>query len=69
MRLMSALFVDQAYPDARGKAGIIPGWVNTFGDRVFTHVTVWVEDIEGAVVRTFSQPWLGSSPYFLLYEA
>ncbi len=46
-----ALFVDQAYPDERGKTSIIPGWVNTFGDKVFHHVAVRVEDIDQAVAR------------------
>jgi catechol 2,3-dioxygenase-like lactoylglutathione lyase family enzyme len=46
-----ALFVDQAYPDDRGKTSIIPGWVKKFGDQVFHHVAVRVEDIEKAVER------------------
>ena len=46
-----SLFVDQAYPDERGKTSIIPGWVHKFGDKVFHHVAVRVEDIEQAVVR------------------
>jgi len=46
-----ALFVDQAYPDERGKTSIIPGWVNTFGDKVFHHVAARVEDIDKAVAR------------------
>ena len=46
-----ALFVDQAYADARGKTSIIPGWVKNFGDRVFHHVAVRVEDIDKAVDR------------------
>ena len=46
-----ALFVDQAYPDERGKTSIIPGWVDKFGDKVFHHVAVRVEDIEQAVAR------------------
>ena len=46
-----ALFVDQAYTDARGKTSIIPGWVKKFGDKVFHHVAVRVEDIERAVAR------------------
>jgi len=46
-----ALFVDQAYPDERGKTSIIPGWVKHFGDRVFHHIAVRVEDIEKAVER------------------
>lgn len=44
-----ALFVDQAYSDDRGRTSIIPGWVNTFGDQVFHHVAVRVEDIEKAI--------------------
>lgn len=44
-----ALFVDQAYPDERGRTSIIPGWVKNFGDRVFHHIAVRVEDIEKAV--------------------
>lgn len=46
-----SLFVDQAYPDDRGKTSIIPGWVNKFGEKVFHHVAVRVEDIEQAVAR------------------
>ena len=46
-----ALFVDQAYPDDRGKTSIIPGWVRKFGDQVFHHVAVRVEDIEKASDR------------------
>jgi hypothetical protein len=46
-----ALFVDQAYPDDRGRTSIIPGWVRQFGDRVFHHVAVRVEDIEFAIER------------------
>ena len=50
-----ALFVDQAYSDERGRTSIIPGWVNTFGDRVFHHVAVRVEDIERAIERLKAQ--------------
>lgn len=46
-----ALFVDQAYPDERGQTSLIPGWVKKFGDRVFHHVAVRVEDIEQAIGR------------------
>lgn len=46
-----ALFVDQAYADDRGRTSIIPGWVDKFGDRVFHHVAVRVEDIERAMER------------------
>lgn len=50
-----ALFVDQAYPDDRGKTSIIPGWVGTFGDHRFHHVAVRVEDIEAAMARLQAQ--------------
>ena len=46
-----ALFVDQAYSGERGRTSIIPGWVHTFGDQVFHHVAVRVEDIERAMER------------------
>jgi len=46
-----ALFVDQAYGDDRGKSSIIPGWVKTFGDQVFHHIAIRVEDIDKAVER------------------
>jgi catechol 2,3-dioxygenase-like lactoylglutathione lyase family enzyme len=46
-----ALFVDQAYPDERGRTSIIPGWVKKFGDQVFHHVAVRVDDIEKAINR------------------
>lgn len=46
-----ALFVDQAYPDERGKTSIIPGWVKRFGDQVYHHVAVRVDDIEKAIDR------------------
>jgi len=46
-----ALFIDQAYPDERGKTSIIPGWVAKFGDRTLHHIAVKVEDIERAMER------------------
>lgn len=46
-----ALFVDQAYPDERGRTSIIPGWVQKFGDQVYHHVAVRVDDIEKAIDR------------------
>ena len=49
------LFVDQAYPDDRGKTSIIPGWVKKFGDQMFHHVAVRVEDIEQAIHRLKNQ--------------
>lgn len=50
-----ALFVDQAYPDERGQTSIIPGWVKKFGDKVFHHIAVRVENIEQAVARLQEQ--------------
>ncbi|HJT21307.1 MAG TPA: VOC family protein [Nitrospira sp.] len=46
-----ALFVDQAYPDDRGRTSIIPGWVDKFGDQVFHHIAVRVQDIEQAIAQ------------------
>ncbi len=48
-RTAPALFVDQAYADARGEASIIPAWVARFTDQVLHHVAVRVSDIEVAV--------------------
>jgi 4-hydroxyphenylpyruvate dioxygenase-like putative hemolysin len=50
-----SLFVDQAYPGDRGRTSIIPGWVNKFGDQIFHHVAVRVEDIERAIERLKEQ--------------
>ena len=50
-----ALFVDQAYADDRGKTSVIPRWVAKFGDRVFHHVAVRVEDIEKSIARLKAQ--------------
>ena len=44
-----ALFIDQAYDDARGEKSILPGWVKKFGERVLHHCAVRVEDIEKAI--------------------
>ena len=46
-----ALFIDQAYTDARGRTSIIPGWVAQFGDRTLHHIAVRVEDIDMAIER------------------
>ena len=46
-----ALFIDQAYPDDRGRTSIIPGWVAQFGDRTLHHIAVRVEEIESAIDR------------------
>jgi len=44
-----ALFIDQAYSDARGQKSIIPQWVNQFGEETLHHVAVLVRDIEEEV--------------------
>jgi hypothetical protein len=44
-----ALFIDQAYPDERGRTSLIPAWVEGFGDNTFHHIAVRVEDIEVAI--------------------
>ncbi len=49
------LFVDQAYPDVRGRTSIIPGWVGKFGDHTLHHVAVRVEDLEWAIHRLKAQ--------------
>ena len=50
-----ALFVDQAYCDERGKTSIIPGWVRQFGDHVFHHLAVRVQNIEHAIAKLKSR--------------
>ena len=40
-----------------GKTSIIPRWVAAFGDQVFHHVAVRVEDIDRAVARLKSNGW------------
>lgn len=45
---MPALFIDQAYDDARGKKSLLGAWVNRFGDRVLHHIAIRVPDIEVA---------------------
>lgn len=49
------LFIDQAWPDRRGKSSIIPGWVDRFGDDTLHHIAVLVEDIEIAIRRLREQ--------------
>jgi len=44
-----ALFVDQAYDDARGEKSLIPDWVRRFGEDVLHHAAVRVPDIEAAI--------------------
>jgi len=44
-----ALFIDQAYSDARGQKSIIPQWVQRFGDNILHHVAVLARRIEEEV--------------------
>ncbi len=44
-----ALFIDQAYDDERGKASLIPDWVDAHGDECFHHIAILVEDIDDAL--------------------
>jgi catechol 2,3-dioxygenase-like lactoylglutathione lyase family enzyme len=44
-----ALFIDQAYEGERGRTSLIPSWVEAFGDNVFHHIAVRVEDIEQTI--------------------
>src|SRR2546425_3293720 len=49
------LFIDQAFPGARGKGSIIPPWVDKFGDNHLHHVAVQVDDIEKAIAAMKTQ--------------
>ncbi len=44
-----AVFIDQAYSDARGTKSILPAWVKRFGEGVLHHVAVRVPEIESAI--------------------
>ncbi|PIQ97572.1 MAG: hypothetical protein COV67_03445 [Nitrospinae bacterium CG11_big_fil_rev_8_21_14_0_20_56_8] len=46
-----ALFIDQAFDGERGKASLIPAWVEAHGDRCFHHLAILVEDIEKSILR------------------
>jgi hypothetical protein len=45
---MPAVFIDQAYDDARGGKSLLPAWVDRFGDHVLHHIAIQVPDIEAA---------------------
>jgi hypothetical protein len=45
---MPAVFVDQAYDDARGGKSLLPAWVDRFGDQALHHIAIRVPDIEAA---------------------
>ena len=44
-----ALFIDQAFSDARGQPSLIPEWVDHHGDQCFHHIAILVENIEDAI--------------------
>ncbi len=44
-----ALFIDQAFSDARGQQSLIPEWVDHHGDQCFHHIAILVENIEDAI--------------------
>lgn len=45
---MPAVFIDQAYDDARGGKSLLPAWVDRFGDQVLHHIAIRVPDIDAA---------------------
>ena len=44
-----ALFIDQGFAGVRGRESLIPAWVDAFGDEIFHHCAIRVEDIPVAV--------------------
>jgi catechol 2,3-dioxygenase-like lactoylglutathione lyase family enzyme len=48
---LPALFIDQAYEDARGAKSLLPAWVTRFGDRVLHHIAIRVPDIDAAIAE------------------
>jgi catechol 2,3-dioxygenase-like lactoylglutathione lyase family enzyme len=45
---MPAVFIDQAYDDARGGKSLLPAWVDRFGDQALHHIAIRVPDIDAA---------------------
>lgn len=45
---MPAVFIDQAYDDARGQKSLLPAWIERFGDQTLHHIAIRVADIEAA---------------------
>ncbi|MGV7222227.1 MAG: VOC family protein [Nitrospinales bacterium] len=43
------IFIDQSYEGEKGKGSLIKGWVDEFGDQIFHHIAIHVEDIESSV--------------------
>jgi hypothetical protein len=43
------IFIDQSYDGDKGKGSLIKEWVDEFGDQVFHHIAIRVEDIEHSV--------------------
>jgi len=50
-----ALFIDQAFSDARGNQSLIPEWVDHHGDQCFHHIAILVENIDGAIETLISK--------------
>jgi catechol 2,3-dioxygenase-like lactoylglutathione lyase family enzyme len=46
-----AVFLDQAFPDARGAESALPQWIEKFTDGQLHHVAITVDNIEHAVER------------------
>jgi catechol 2,3-dioxygenase-like lactoylglutathione lyase family enzyme len=46
-----AVFIDQAYRDARGGSSAIPHWVEKFTDGELHHLAILVDSIENAIER------------------
>lgn len=53
-----ALFIDQGFAGEKGRDSLIPGWVDSFGDKRFHHCAIRVENIEFAVDLMKSQGFL-----------
>jgi hypothetical protein len=43
------VFIDQAYEGEKGEGSLIKEWVNGFGDKIFHHIAIRVEDIEYSI--------------------
>jgi hypothetical protein len=43
------IFIDQSYEGEKGKGSLIKEWVDEFGDQIFHHIAIRVEDIDHSV--------------------
>ena len=43
------IFIDQSFEGEKGEGSLIKEWVDEFGDRVFHHIAIRVEDIDYSV--------------------